>query len=99
MAEKREKSGGIAETFKTIFWALFLAGIIRTILFQPFWIPSGSMKSTLLIGDFLFVNKFSYGFSWASCPTIGGVDFCGFAKNYEGRLWGSDPVKPTLSSV
>ncbi|GGA30986.1 signal peptidase I [Neptunicoccus cionae] len=91
MAEKSEKSGGIAETFKTIFWALFLAGIIRTILFQPFWIPSGSMKSTLLIGDFLFVNKFTYGYSWASCPSIRGFNFCGFAKDWDGRLFGGEP--------
>lgn len=90
---EKEKKGGIAETFKTIFWALFLAGIIRTVLFQPFWIPSGSMKPTLLIGDFLFVNKFTYGYSWASCPTIRGFDFCGFAKGWDGRLFGGEPER------
>lgn len=79
------------ETVKTIVFALLLAGLIRTLLFQPFWIPSGSMKSTLLIGDFLFVNKFAYGYSYASCPTMFGVDFCGFAKDREGRLLGSEP--------
>jgi len=93
MASKEKSSGGIAETFKTIFWALFLAGIIRTVLFQPFWIPSGSMKPTLLIGDFLFVNKFTYGYSWASCPTLGNYNLCTFAKKWEGRMLGSEPER------
>ena len=59
-----EQTGFIAwlwETMKTVFWELLLAGIFRTLFFQPFWIPSGSMKDTLLIGDFLFVNKMAYG--------------------------------------
>ena len=71
MAEKAEKKGNaIWETIKTIFWALIIAGVFRTLFFQPFWIPSGSMKDTLLIGDFLFVNKMAYGYSYASCPSI-----------------------------
>ena len=68
MASKAEKSGGIMETVKTVFWALVIAGVFRTLFFQPFWIPSGSMKDTLLIGDFLFVNKMAYGYSRYSCP-------------------------------
>ncbi|TJZ86573.1 signal peptidase I [Paracoccus hibiscisoli] len=63
-----KKKDGIWETVKTIFWALVIAGIFRTLFFQPFWIPSGSMKDTLLIGDFLFVNKMAYGYSAHSCP-------------------------------
>ena len=64
----RNKKGPIYELISTLIIALVLAGIIRTIFFQPFWIPTGSMKPNLLVGDFLFVNKFSYGFSRYSCP-------------------------------
>ena len=63
-----EKGNTLLEFIKTIFYAVVIAGLIRTFLFQPFWIPSGSMKPNLLIGDFLFVNKFAYGYSRYSCP-------------------------------
>ena len=56
------------ETVKTIVYALLIALVIRTFLFQPFNIPSGSMENTLLIGDYLFVEKFAYGFSRYSFP-------------------------------
>jgi signal peptidase I len=59
---------GIVETIKTVVYALLIAGVFRTLFYQPFWIPSGSMKDTLLIGDFLFVNKMAYGYSRYSCP-------------------------------
>ncbi|HHS89634.1 MAG TPA: signal peptidase I [Rhodobacteraceae bacterium] len=68
MASKAETQGGLMETVKTVFWALVIAGVFRTLFFQPFWIPSSSMKDTLLIGDFLFVNKMAYGYSAVSCP-------------------------------
>lgn len=102
MAEKSGVMASVFETVKTIVYALLLAGIFRTVFFQPFWIPSGSMKETLLIGDFLFVNKMAYGYSYASCPSItipglgiqwGADDFCGFAKDSEDRLFGSDPER------
>ena len=71
MADTAENTQNpIVETIKTVVYALLIAGIFRTFFFQPFWIPSGSMKDTLLIGDFLFVNKMAYGYSYASCPTI-----------------------------
>ncbi|MEI9993976.1 MAG: signal peptidase I [Rhizomicrobium sp.] len=59
------------ELAKTIFYALLIALVIRTILFQPFNIPSGSMRATLLVGDFVFVEKFSYGYSRYSWPQGG----------------------------
>jgi len=68
MARAEKKKDGIWETVKTIFWALVIAGAFRTILFQPFSIPSGSMKPELLIGDYLFVSKFAYGYSRYSLP-------------------------------
>ncbi|PWE32534.1 signal peptidase I [Maritimibacter sp. 55A14] len=86
MASKKTASeGGLFETFKTIVYALLLAGVIRTLFFQPFWIPSGSMKDTLLIGDFLFVNKMAYGYSRHSCP----FSICPFS----GRILGSEPER------
>src|SRR5438046_7029347 len=64
----KRKEGGIAETGRVIFHALLIALVLRTFLFQPFNIPSGSMKATLLVGDYLFVSKYSYGYSHYSLP-------------------------------
>jgi signal peptidase I len=55
--------GGLGETIRTIVYAVLIAFGIRTFFFEPFNIPSGSMIPTLLIGDYLFVSKFSYGYS------------------------------------
>ncbi|CAM4090598.1 signal peptidase I [Palleronia rufa] len=81
---KGEDKGGIVETIKTVVYALLIAGVFRTLFFQPFWIPSGSMKDTLLVGDFLFVNKMAYGYSQYSCP----FSLCTFI---DGRWLGSQP--------
>ena len=56
------------ENLKTIFYALFIAIIIRSLFIQPFYIPSSSMEPSLLIGDRLFVTKYSYGYSKHSFP-------------------------------
>jgi signal peptidase I len=66
--EQKRKEGGFSETVRVIVHALIIAAVIRTFLFQPFNIPSGSMKATLLIGDYLFVSKYTYGYSHYSLP-------------------------------
>ena len=58
----------IIENIKTIFYALLIAIIIRSLFFQPFYIPSSSMEPTLLVGDRLFVTKYTYGYSKHSFP-------------------------------
>lgn len=83
MAKSAAKKDGFWETVKTVVYALLIAGVFRTLFFQPFWIPSGSMKDTLLIGDFLFVNKMAYGYSRFSCPFA--------ACPVSGRIFGSEP--------
>lgn len=84
MVEKK-KDSVLVENIKTLVYALLIAGIFRTLFFQPFWIPSGSMKDTLLIGDFLFVNKMAYGYSQYSCP----FSMCPF----EGRILEAEPER------
>ncbi len=79
------KAGGLWDTVKVILQALLLALIVRTFLYQPFNIPSGSMKSTLLVGDYLFVSKFAYGYSKHSFPFN--------AVPIEGRVWGAMPQR------
>ena len=84
----KRKEGGIAETGRVIFHALIIALVIRTFLFQPFNIPSGSMKETLLVGDYLFVSKYSYGYSHYSLPFSPPL--------FSGRIWSS--ARPTAAT-
>jgi signal peptidase I len=83
--EHKRKEGGLAETLRVIFHALIIALVIRTFLFQPFNIPSGSMKETLLVGDYLFVSKYSYGYSHYSLPFSPPL--------FSGRIWASEPKR------
>ncbi len=68
MGISRKKSGGLAETIKTVVYAVLIALVVRTVAFEPFNIPSKSMVPTLLVGDYLFVSKYSYGYSRHSLP-------------------------------
>lgn len=80
---KKKTGGGWFESVKTIVYAALIAVAIRTVAFEPFNIPSGSMIPTLLVGDYLFVSKYSYGYSRHSMP---------FSPNlFSGRIFGSLP--------
>ncbi|MVA26629.1 signal peptidase I [Agrobacterium vitis] len=86
MTDKVEKKqNALWENIKVIIQALVLAMVIRTVLFQPFTIPSGSMMPTLLVGDYIFVNKFSYGYSKYSLPFS--LDL------FSGRILASEPKR------
>jgi signal peptidase I len=82
---KSKNEGGFLETLKTVVYAVLIAMVVRTIGYEPFNIPSGSMIPTLLVGDYLFVSKFSYGFSKHSLifslPLI------------PGRIWYTEPKR------
>jgi signal peptidase I len=73
------------ENFKTLFYALMIAIFIRSLFIQPFYIPSSSMEPNLLVGDRLFVTKYSYGYSKHSFPFSPSI--------FKGRLIFSEPKR------
>ncbi len=82
-AKKPSAVAGVVETVKTLVYAGLIALAIRTVAFEPFNIPSGSMIPTLHIGDFVFVSKYSYGYSHFSLPFSPDI--------FSGRVAGSYP--------
>lgn len=82
---KKRREGGLSETIRVVIHALILAMVVRVFLYQPFNIPSGSMIPTLLVGDYLFVSKFSYGYSKYSLPFSPDI--------FSGRVLASEPER------
>lgn len=80
-----EKDEGFLDTVKTIVYAIVIAILIRTFLFEPFKIPSGSMYPTLYVGDYLFVSKYTYGYSKHSLPMS--------LPLISGRIWADEPQR------
>ena len=80
-----EKDESILDTIKTIIYAILIAIVIRTFLFEPFKIPSGSMYPTLHVGDYLFVSKYTYGYSKHSFPFS--------LPLFNGRVWADTPQR------
>ncbi|WP_020185033.1 signal peptidase I [Methylopila sp. 73B] len=87
--KKQNAEGGFLEILKICAQALLIAIVIRTLAFQPFNIPSGSMEKTLLVGDYLFVSKYAYGYSRYSLPFGPPVG--------SGRLFGSMPHRGDIA--
>ena len=83
--KKQSADGGFVEIIKIVVQALLIAVAIRTVLFQPFNIPSSSMEKTLLVGDYLFVSKYAYGYSRHSLPFSPPLG--------HGRIFGSVPKR------
>ena len=78
-----EEKENLSDTVKTIVYAIVIAVFIRSFLFEPFKIPSGSMYPNLYVGDFLFVSKYTYGYSKHSFPFS--------IPLFSGRIWADEP--------
>src|SRR3984885_15553221 len=83
--KRQDKAGGWGETIRTVVYAIVLALPIPPFFFEPFNIPSGSMIPTLLVGDYLFVSKYSYGYSKHSFPFSMGL--------FSGRIFKKMPER------
>ncbi len=86
--KKNNLKNVIIDNVKTLIYALIIAVLLRSLLYQPFYIPSSSMEPTLLIGDRLFVSKFAYGYSKHSLPFSPPI--------YEKRIFFKDPKRGDL---
>ncbi len=85
--EKPNNKEGFLDLARTFVIAVALAMVFRSLLLEPFHIPSGSMRSTLLEGDYIFVYKPSYGYSRYSFPFGAWVDY------FDGRIWADTPER------
>ncbi len=85
---KKKHINIIIDNLKTILYALIIAVLLRSLFFQPFYIPSSSMEPTLLVGDRLFVSKYSYGYSKHSFPFSPSI--------YNKRIFDKDPIRGDL---
>lgn len=95
-----QKQGGVGEIIRIVVEALLIALVIRTFLFQPFNIPSGSLIPSLLIGDYVFVSKYSYGISSLSFPRS--LEWGGYRVDFphvpiKGRIWGAEPKRGDIA--
>ena len=81
----KKKTGGVRDTVTTVIYAGLIALAVRTFAYEPFNIPSSSMLPTLLVGDYLFVSKLSYGYSRHSFPLSMSL--------FSGRLFFTEPER------
>jgi signal peptidase I len=87
--KSRRAASGFWETIKTMIYAVIIAVAVRTFLYEPFNIPSSSMEPTLLVGDYLFVSKYTYGYSKHSLPFSLGL--------FDGRIFEGVPERGDIA--
>src|SRR5262244_4020657 len=83
--DAKSKQGGLGESIRAVLQVVLIVLVVRILLFQPFSIPSGSMKATLLVGDYLFVSTYSYGYTHYALPFSPPL--------FSGRVFGSQPKR------